>query len=393
MAASPPPTILFMGRIFEVPWGGVREMADSLLKAAAPLAAEQGRRIEVLVPRAGMTPIEHPAITEVVLPRFGGNRILWDHWTVSNYANAQPNVVLYNIKLVLPERLRIPGFTTLHDLMYFPQPAKYNWREYLLLDSLYMRLMVPRTVKRAPLTHCVSEYTARDAAELFPSVKPSRFRTILHGVDVDRFAPREWVGDDYREWEALRTKGLREPYVLYTGGLSRRKNVRVLAAAFGRFLKSHPEYTLVVTGGAKPTIGDPALARAFNMLPDGKLVRLGAVSSRAMELLYQGAAMYVFPSLYEGFGMPPLEAQAAGCPVICSNATSLPEVVEESALLFNPRSPAELVQCMELLTNQAARQRVINEGTRNVKRFDWTETARQWLALADEVAVRGRRRG
>lgn len=390
--APTPPTILFMGRIFEVPWGGVREMADSLLRAAAPLCAEQGRRIEVLVPRAGMTPVNHPAIAEKVLPRFGSNRILWDHWTVANHANRQRRAVLYNIKLVLPERLRIPGFTTLHDLMYFPQPAKYRWREYLLADSLYMRLMVPRTVRRAPLTHCVSEYTAQNAAELFPDVDSARFRTIHHGVDAERFAPRPWVGEDYREWEALRARGVREPFVLYTGGLSRRKNVRVLAAAFGRFLRKHPEYTLVVTGGAKPTIGDPALTRAFNMLPEGRLVRLGAVSARALELLYQAAAMYVFPSLYEGFGMPPLEAQAAGCPVICSNATALPEVVEDSALLFDPRSPRELLHCMELLTNEGARQRVIAEGRRNVLRFDWTETARRWLALADEVWSLGRGR-
>jgi glycosyltransferase involved in cell wall biosynthesis len=385
------PNILFMGRIFEVPWGGVRELADELLRAAAPICAEQGRTIEVLVPRPGLCPVRSPAIREVVLSRFAGNRILWDHWTVRGYANRQPNAVLYNVKLVLPEGLRIPGFTTLHDLMYFPQPAKYHWREYLLADSLYMRLFVRRTVRRAPLTAVVSNYTRQDAIDLFPEVDPGRFRVMHSGIDPARWANCGELPGDQAEWARLEGSGLRRPFVFYSGGLSRRKNVRVLAAAFERFSRRHPEYQLVVTGGAKPTMGDPALRRALNRIAPGSVIRLGTVSARALVLLYQRAEFFVFPSLYEGFGFPPLEAQAAGCPVICSTATSLPEVVGESALTFDPRSPGALVALMERLTSREERERLIAAGLENVRRFRWEAAARRWLALADEAAAAARR--
>lgn len=389
MGAAPPPTILFMGRIFDVPWGGVREVADALLGAAAKLCAAQGRRIEVLVPRAGICPVRTAQVREVVLPRFGSNRFLWDHWTVSNHANRQRNAVLYNVKLVLPERLRIPGFTTFHDLMYFPQPDKYDWREYLLADSLYMRFFIPRTVRRASSIHTVSEYTARDARELFPDAPADRFRPIHHGVEEERWNPRSWSNEDRAEWRVLEAAGLREPYVFHSGGLSRRKNVRVLAAAFGQYLKRHPEYQLVLTGGAKPTTRDGGLRRALNRIPPGKVIRLGTVSSRALALLYQRAASFVFPSLYEGFGLPVLEAQAARCPVICSNATCLPEVVGDSALLFDPRSPRALLERMELLEDEGMRRQIVAAGERNITRFRWEETARRWLELADEVYRRG----
>lgn len=378
--AKNPPTILFMGRIFDVPWGGVRELADGLLRSAAPICEAEGRRIQVLVSRRGTCPVKSPAIREVVLPALAWNRALWDHVTVSNHANAQRHAVLFNVKLVLPERLRIPGFTAIHDLMYFPQPAKYDWREYLLADTLYMRWGVRRTVRRAPYTLVASEATARDARELFPEVSPDRFVTIHYGVDQER-----WRVRDSAAWSEVERIGVRPPFVFHSGGLSRRKNVTVLAIAFREFLKRHPGYQLVITGGAKPTTHDGELRRSLNMIAPGRVIRTGEVSPAALAALYQRAAFFVFPSLYEGFGFPPLEAQAAGCPVICSNATSLPEVVGDSALMFDPKAPAELLRDMESLTNERVRAGLVAKGEENVRRFSWETTARQWLALADRV--------
>ena len=121
------------------------------------------------------------------------------------------------------------------------------------------------------------------------------------------------------------------------------------------------------------------------MIAPGRVIRTGEVSPAALATLYQRAAFFVFPSLYEGFGFPPLEAQAAGCPVICSNATSLPEVVGDSALMFDPKAPAELLRHMESLTNERVRAGLVAKGEENVRRFSWETTARQWLALADRV--------
>lgn len=386
---TPPPDILFMGRIFFDPWGGVRQMAQETLRAAAPLCEAQGRTIEVLVPKPAMCPVSHPAIREVVLPRFGTNRILWDHVTVANYANSRQGAVLYNPKLVLPERLCIPGFTTINDLMYFPNPRKYNWREYYWCDSVYMQMMVRRTVRRAPRIHLPSAYTKGDALELFPKADPEKFTVIPWAVDPSEWAPHSWSEADHDEWEMLLRRGLREPYVFHAGGLSRRKNVRVLGTAFARFRQSHPEYQLVLTATSKHTTGDPHTRRALHTIPPGDVVALGGVSPRALRLLYQRAAFFVFPSLYEGFGLPLLEAQAAGCPVISSRATSHPEVVGDSAMTFDPRSARELLHCMEGMHNESTRNHYRELGAANVKKFPWGATARQWLDLADRVYVEG----
>ncbi|MCC5875831.1 MAG: glycosyltransferase family 4 protein [Candidatus Sumerlaeia bacterium] len=383
------PDILFMGRIFFDPWGGVRQMAEETLRAAAPLCEASGRMIEVLVPRPGMCPVTHPAIREVVLPRFGNNRMAWDHITVPNFANGRQGSVLYNPKLVLPERLRIPGFTTIHDLMYFPNPQKYNWREYYWADSIYMQRMVRRTVRRAPRIHVPSAYTREDALELFPDVDPDKFTVIPWAVDPKAWAPHPWSAEDQSEWEGLLARGLREPFVFHAGGLSRRKNVRVLGTAFAEFRKTHPEYQLVLTATSKHTNADPKTYRALHTIPPGSVIALGGVSARALRLLYQRASFFVFPSLYEGFGLPLLEAQAAGCPVICSHATSHPEVVGESAMTFNPRSARELLHCMEQMTDQKTREKYRQLSAANVARFPWNQTARQWLDLADRVHREG----
>lgn len=385
-ALPPPPTLLFMGRIFQVRWGGVRDMAESLLASLAPIAFLQGRRIEVLVPEPGITPVKHEAIREVVLPRFGGNRILWDHITVPLYANAQKNAVLYNIKLVLPEGLRIPGFTSIHDLMYYPQPKKYDWREYLLGDSIYMQVMVRRTVRRANLIHVDSEYTAQDARELFPEVPGTRFRVIHLGIDRARWAPGPWTEADRKAWQELTAKGVRGAYVFYSGGLSRRKNVPTILEAFATFREGFPDWRLVMTGADGPTNGDPGIAPRLAALPKDSVVRLGWVTPRQLALLYQRAAFSLYPSLYEGFGMPPLESQAADCPVICSNATSLPEVVGSSAPMVDPRRPDALAEVMARLAEDPdERDRLIELGRLNLSRFSWETMAAQFLALADEV--------
>lgn len=383
------PDILFMGRIFHDTWGGVRHTAEETLRAAAPLCEDQGRRILVLVPESGMCPVTHPAIEEVVLPKLGKSRLGWDHVTVSNFANNRQHSVLYNPKLVLPERLRIPGFTTINDLMYFPNPAKYDWREYYWGDSVYMQYMVRRTIRRSPRIHVPTEYTARDARELFPHVEGEKFKVIPWAIDQKAWEPHEWTSEDEQEWEKLRKAGLREPFVFHAGGLSRRKNVRVLAAAFSHFRKQNPEFQLVLTAAVQYTTDDPGLKRALHTIPPGDVLALGGVSLRALRLLYQKAHFFVFPSLYEGFGLPLLEAQAAGCPVICSHATTHPEVVGASALTFDARSVADLVGCMNQMKEESTRAHYRQLGHENVARFPWKNTARRWLELADEVYQAG----
>ena len=275
--------LLFMGRIFEQPWGGVREMAEGLLGALAELCESQGRRIEVLSPRAGLCPVDSPAVREVALEKFGDSRILWDHVTVPRYANAQRDAVLYNVKLILPEGLRIAGFTTFHDLMYFRLPGLRGAREYLRSEAAYIRFMAQRTVRRSALIHTVSECTAADARRIFPDADPATFRPIHIGVDQRRWAAAR-AGN--MPPDALAALDLPARYIFYAGGLSHRKNVGALVEAFTNLRNEHPDVSLVLTGGKTATRPDDSLEVAAARLPPGALRRLGAVDRDLMPWLY-----------------------------------------------------------------------------------------------------------
>ncbi len=378
-----------MGWLFERDWGGLRGMAESLLRAAAPVCEKQGRTIEVLVPRKGLCPVRSRAIVEVHLPLWRNIHLTWDHWTVPMYARWRKKAVLFNMKQVLPAFCSVPAFPLLHDMSLLAQPQKFPWREYRLADSLYMGVAVRRSVRRAPITMTVSESVAKDARELFSEVGPGRFRVIHPGIDQAAWQPHEWTGRDREIWEHLRHRGLRRPYVFYSGTLGRRKNAALLAHAFARFAQDHPEYQLVLTGGTGPVPRGKRLTNAIARIPPRSFLRLGKVDHHTLRLLYQKAAFLVYPSLYEGFGFPPLEAQAAGCPVISSHAGSLREIAGESAMLFDPKSAGQLFRCMKRMTDPETRREYAARGSRNIERFSPEESARAWLQLADEVYEAG----
>lgn len=387
-ASNQKPTLLFMGRIFsDTAWGGVREMAVELLTSLGPICEKQNRMVEVLVPEKDSCPVQHPNIKEVVLEKFSNRKMLWDHLSVSKYANQyiQP-AVLHNIKLVLPLNLKIPGFTSIHDLMYFPQPAKYDWREYLFADSMYMRMMVPRTLRIAPYTHMDSFHTAKDAMELFPKINEEKYKVIHLGIRPERWSPENKKDGDEKRLKDLEAKGASGKFILYCGGLSKRKNPTVLLHAFKKFHEHFPDWKLIVTGGFKPTNADPKLQELIASMPKDNFIKLGFVDERSLTLLYHKAMFSVFPSLYEGFGLPALESQAAHCPLICSNRTSLAEIAKGSSRMIDPESVDEMVKAMEKLAqSEEERNKLVEAGKENIEQFSWDKTADEFLKLADEV--------
>jgi glycosyltransferase involved in cell wall biosynthesis len=187
------------------------------------------------------------------------------------------------------------------------------------------------------------------------------------------------------------------PFLLYVGTIRPQKNIPRLVEAFAVLrgeLESHPVYKdlrLIIIGDEISS--HPAVRRSVIQTRMEHAVRfLGFVPFDTLRTFYTAAAAFVFPSLYEGFGLPPLEAMASGTPVVTSSVSSLPEVVEDAAVLVNPENVFEIARGIrEALTNESLRATLIQKGLRQAQRFSWESTARQVLEIYRELAAAGRR--
>lgn len=224
-----------------------------------------------------------------------------------------------------------------------------------------------------------SENSKLDLVRVF-GVKPEKVAVTHYAADP-RFGPR-----DRRGLEEVRQRyGLPERYVLYTGINKPHKNLVRLVEAFGALPRALSA-RLVIAGKEDVRYPQARLAAEGSPARD-RIVFLSGATEEDWPYLYNLAEAFIFPSLYEGFGLPPLEAMASGLPVICSNASSLPEVVGDAALLFEPHDVAALAQAMQrLLEDAELREMLIARGLERAKAFSWRETARQTLAVYQEAA-------
>ena len=217
---------------------------------------------------------------------------------------ADIDVVHYPFTVPMP-RLAVPSVVTLHDVQHLDLPELFTPQ-----TRAFRRLAYDRAAHRADVVIVPSEFV-RGRAEALLDLDPSRVVVVPHGIDHSVFTPADVP---------------REPFVLYPARVWPHKNHARLLDAFALLRRERPDLELVLTGGGTEALAGPAGVRARGIVPQAELVKL-----------YQRAACVVFPSLYEGFGAPPLEAMACGAPVAASNAGSLPEVCGDAAVLFDPR--------------------------------------------------------
>jgi glycosyltransferase involved in cell wall biosynthesis len=250
---------------------------------------------------------------------------------------------------------------TIHDLQYLYYP------EYFTKTKLnYLKVMVPRSAETARLVLVPSEYTRRTVIERL-NIDPSIVIVVPHGV-----SPRE--GKETTQ-EIRGRYDISGPFFLYPAITYPHKNHLVLIDAFAKVLKTHPETTLVLTG-AKGSM-EVRMRSAIQGLGIGDRVkRLGYIPSDDLDALYHEAVAMTFPSRFEGFGAPVLEAMARGCPVIAADATALPEVVEEHGCLVSPDNSDHWAQAMaEVLDDAELRNRFSKSGLERAREFTWTRSA------------------
>ncbi len=244
-----------------------------------------------------------------------------------------------------------------------------------------LSVLVPRSVRRAARVIAISAFTRKDLV--------TRYGIAEEKISVTHLAagPAFHVLDDARRQRL--PEGVTEPFVLAVGNLEPRKNLARLiesfaAVAFERGVSAK----LVLVGKAKGQAA--ALARLVEQhgLRE-RVVFTGFVEEDELVLLYNRAALFVYPSLYEGFGLPPLEAMACGCPVVSSNVTAMPEVLGDAALLVDPASAPALTQAIRAVLQQETLARDLRaRGLRQVARYSWAKAAEQTRAVyGDAVAA------
>lgn len=251
--------------------------------------------------------------------------------------------------------------TTVHDMIYELFPAQYP-PGVAAAASAAKRA----SVSRADHVICVSEATRRDLVRLM-EVDPAKTTVIHHGVSL---SPESGSG------QALAGD---RPYLLYVGARSDYKNFAGLCAAYAASASLQRHVELVAFGGGKFSADELAM---FSRLGIQGKVRHGDGGDQQLGAFYRGALAFVYPSLYEGFGFPPLEAMACQCPVVCSNTSSIPEVVGDAGLYFDPAEVEDMRQALERIADDGnLRERLVSAGRARAALFSWERCGSQTMDI------------
>lgn len=280
----------------------------------------------------------------------------------------------YIIPTFAPKNLKV--IITVHDLVAFLFPSTHKTKAILI-----ERLTLKKALKKASNVFVVSDNTKIDLLKKFKYSEDKIVFTPCAPADFFR----EQIPDE--ELQKLKKQmKLPENFILAVGTLEPRKNFSTLIKGFVMIKKWHPEFKLVIVGkkGWKFEKIEETI-KQYKLEDD--VIFPGYVSGEDLHKLYKLAKVFVFPSLYEGFGIPPLEAMASGCPVVSSNTASLPEVVGDAGLLIEPTNAYKLADNISsLLKNESVRKMMIERGYKQVEKFKWSLSAKTAIEAFNELA-------
>jgi glycosyltransferase involved in cell wall biosynthesis len=277
---------------------------------------------------------------------------------------------LHNMPILHRKKLKV--VVTIHDLAFKIFPQYFPKKELAKLNRL-----TDCAIKNADGIIAVSQATRDDILKFYPGVSAGKIKVIHHGFDTQLFSGNISQEESYK---ILKTYNLQpNSYLLYVGAIQPRKNLIVLIEAFEEIKKSYPELKLVLAGAPAWNFKE-TLARIKSSIYAKDIIVTGKVPFESLAVFYRNASAFIFPSIYEGFGIPVLEAMASGTPTIIANNSSLPEVGGKAVLYFNASSSQELAACVaRVLSDEALRAQMIAEGLLQVQKFAWEKCAQETL--------------
>lgn len=268
----------------------------------------------------------------------------------------------------------IKKVVTVHDMILYIFGELKN-----MIDFTRYKFLMPKVLKTTDKIIAVSENTKKDLIN-YLKISEEKIK-VIHEAAHTRYKPLNKNDvDDFRE-----KYGLKEPFILYVGSFLPHKNIPTLIKAFYKLKKQNQIKHKLLLCGKKYKI-DEVLRIIKELNLENEVIFTGYIPTEHLPYLYNIADLFVYPSLYEGFGLPPLEAMACGTPVITSNTSSLPEVVGEGGIMINPRDIDALTEAIhKVLNDEELRKELSKKGLQRAKKFNWKKTAKETLKVYEEV--------
>ncbi|MCL4472675.1 MAG: glycosyltransferase family 4 protein [Actinobacteria bacterium] len=357
---------------------GVQHYAREIAYALESLKQEDAR-FTVFSGREGRGAGEGLPLTASSIPAGGPVRgLIWEQTVLRRMARKAGVDILFNPANVAPLYPPAISVVTIHDLSFllFPQ---YFSRAF----GTYYRSVIPRIIGQAAAVITDSENSRQDLIERM-NVPPDKVTAIHLGVSPSyRRRQKKAEIEEIRRRQALPPR-----FFLSVSSLEPRKNLGRLVKAYGMLPEEVTSvHKLVLVGAGNRIFADPALTHELSKLPPGSVITPGYIPEEDLPAVYRMSTALVFPSLYEGFGLPVIEAMAASTPVITSSRSSLPEVAGPAAALIDPESPQEIAAAMELIAQDSGtRNLLIERGKKQASKFTWEKAAVETLAVLKSAA-------
>jgi glycosyltransferase involved in cell wall biosynthesis len=319
---------------------------------------------------------ETPNLHSITLPNFSPlKRLLWEQISLPKLAISHQLDLLHSLHYTMP--LAFPGYkvVTFHDMTFFLFPHLHT-----LPKRYFFRFFIRTSSRRAAALIADSENTRQDTIRL-AGVSPDKIFTVQLGV-TQEFRP---LRDNTILQQARQKYHLPDHFLLYVGMIEPRKNLSTLLKAFAKVADQMPDHRLVIVG-PKGWMVDNIHQQTDQLRISDKVYFTGYVERDDLPLIYNLAEVFIYPSTYEGFGLPVLEAMACGTPVISSNVSSMPEILGDAGVLIAPNNPQALGQSLlDLINDPMERQRLSLKGLERASAFTWEHTAEKTIAVYRHV--------